>query len=361
MKLEQDLTCNSSALVINADDVTIDLAGHTITSTGQPPGDPRWSGIKTRRDTSFSNVRVKNGTIVGFSFGINAASASGVTIQNVVIRDPALAGIMALLSSNIRIQEVTITGVDLGIHLGDGTGYAIDNVTIDRAAPGISVVSSRDVAINNATIKAAILGVYVLASTDVAIRNVHVEGLGSESAYAGVALDQVGHADVRNVDAKDVGSGVLLTYSTASSVKDSFFEGVYMGVQVGDVTDVMVAGNRIIHAGWSNGWGAGIGATGAAGTRTNLKIVDNTVTNSNRGLSLGFLTGSWIAGNTLSDNVYGGIELTSESTGNKITSNTVLGNGVDLLRDDPSFPNTWVDNVCQTSTHPDMVCEPPAP
>jgi len=359
VKLEQDLTCTVSALVIRADNVTIDLGGHTITGTVLvPPGsDPRWSGVKTYRGTSFRNVRVMNGTIVGFDHGVDLRRVTGAVIQNVIIRDPAAAGIMALLSSKIGIQEVTISGVNLGIHLGDGTGYAINNVIINGAAPGISVVSSRDVSVNNVTVRDAILGIYALASADIAIRNARVVGIGSESAYAGVALDQVEHADVRNVDVKDAGSGVLLTYSSNSSVKDSYFENVYMGVQLGGISDVMVAGNYITRAGWSNGWGGGIGASGTAGTTTNLRIVDNTVTNSNRGLSLGFITGSKIADNILIDSVYGGIELTNESTGNKITSNTVLGNGIDLLRDDPSFPNRWVDNVCQTYSHPDMECQ----
>ena len=92
------------------------------------------------------------------------------------------------------------------------------------------------------------------------------------------------------------------------------------------------------------------------GPVSDIRIVENTIFHSNRGIFIEGVTGSQIAENTLLHNLYGGIELSAGSTGNKITSNTSLGNGCDLWHDDSSSPNVWVDNLCRSTCGADASC-----
>jgi hypothetical protein len=75
------------ALLINASDVTIDLNGHTITNLGAGPDG--WSRGITAYDRH--NITIKNGTLIGFHFGIilesnpldDRSKSSGHLIENI--------------------------------------------------------------------------------------------------------------------------------------------------------------------------------------------------------------------------------------------------------------------------------------
>jgi parallel beta-helix repeat protein len=308
VKLAANLTCTQSAIVIGADDVTLNLNGHTLTGTVLSGPDPRWSGVKTLRGTSFRNVRIMNGTIVGFHRAIDVANANGVTIQNVVVEDPL------------------------------GFGILVEN------------------------------------SRDVAIRNVALRGRDPETTTAhAILLNSVAAVHVQGVDVQGFYYGVRFFCSTCAipstpnsgSVKDSTFSNNYIAVSLIAAANVTVAGNRITDAGTSQGSGGGIGTEPSFGPARDLRIVDNTVSESMRGVFLGDVTGSWVSGNVLLNNVYEGIALYTEvgagSRGNKIASNTALRNGLDVFHDGASVPNIWVDNVCQTRYPDDIPCSPAAP
>ncbi|MEV8637737.1 right-handed parallel beta-helix repeat-containing protein [Streptosporangium sp. NPDC051023] len=78
--LTADLTCPGTALTVGADNVVIDLAGHTIRGPGSPG-----SGIEVG---NHSNTVVDNGTISGFFSGISAtgSTARGTGTGLTVIR-----------------------------------------------------------------------------------------------------------------------------------------------------------------------------------------------------------------------------------------------------------------------------------
>ncbi|HXV60170.1 MAG TPA: hypothetical protein VEK15_05715, partial [Vicinamibacteria bacterium] len=60
VKLSADLTCDGQGLIIGADDVTLDLNGHTITGIG-PEGD-EYLGVSGE---GLEHVTIKNGEIRG--------------------------------------------------------------------------------------------------------------------------------------------------------------------------------------------------------------------------------------------------------------------------------------------------------
>lgn len=322
VKLNADLNCTVTAIVIGADNVTVDLNGHTLTGAAQ--SDPFWFGVRTPINTNFKNIRVINGTIEGFSRGVHIRNASGVVIQN-----------------------LTISGsIDYGIFVREVTDLTIRNVNMSDVTTGISIQEA----------------------TDVAMSDVRLTGPGNLDSFGlqsmGVLLSRVSGGDIRGIDVKKFLFGIKMAcygclkseLPNSGSVKDSVFSDTFVAVSVYAATNMTVAGNHIIHAGTPDTFGGGIGVAGPA---TNVRLVDNTISDSNRGIFMERITGSWIAGNIVLRNVFGGIEMFSDSIGNKITSNTALNNGYDLWHDDSSSPNKWVDNVCQTAWAPDIKCIPP--
>src|SRR5688572_5834832 len=68
VRLDADLrNCDGAGLVIAADDVTLDLGGHTIDGTGRGTGIVVGYGGDGHRD-----VRIRNGAVRGFKVGVRS-------------------------------------------------------------------------------------------------------------------------------------------------------------------------------------------------------------------------------------------------------------------------------------------------
>ena len=78
--LKNDITvaqANRDGLSLAADDITLDLGGHTVSGPG---GDTRGSGI---RADARDRVRVVNGTVRGFNFGVRIDGGEGSSVSDV--------------------------------------------------------------------------------------------------------------------------------------------------------------------------------------------------------------------------------------------------------------------------------------
>lgn len=288
LKLENDLTCNGThGLRVRAENITIDLNGHTLTGIVSPI-DTGLAGITTGR--GHRDFRIMNGTIVGFNRGIDVANSSGVVIQDVTIRDPVMAH-----------------------------GIAVTN------------------------------------STDVRIRNVSLVGPSPwMTQAAAIWLTDAVAVNVQNVTSTGFGEGIHF-WTSSGSVRDSFLSDAYAGIGIDGATSVTISGNTIWSMAAPDGGAGGIGG-GYTAPVSHLRIVDNTVIGSARGIYFHGITDSTIAGNTLSWNWYAGIELSAGASGNRISANTAFGNGTDLWHDESSTPNLWLDNVCSTTFGADATC-----
>jgi len=81
--LDADLTCASGpALVIVADNVTLDLGGHTV--TGDSAAADSGPGILLR---SVSGCRVRNGTVQHFGAGVVISDGGGNVVEHVTAQD----------------------------------------------------------------------------------------------------------------------------------------------------------------------------------------------------------------------------------------------------------------------------------
>ena len=84
--LNKDLLYTSptgTAITITSGNVTLDFAGHLLDGLGGGPGTIA-AGVQIGSDndpSTYSNVTIKNGTIVGFSIGITLYGGAGHVIQ----------------------------------------------------------------------------------------------------------------------------------------------------------------------------------------------------------------------------------------------------------------------------------------
>ncbi len=99
--LTSDLNCSGGeGLTIEADGVTLDLGGHTITGGGTDNG----AGVVV---AGVSGTTVQNGTITNFDAGVFVLFGSGNTVRRLVIRDNLGAERFADLGDGILLRFAT--------------------------------------------------------------------------------------------------------------------------------------------------------------------------------------------------------------------------------------------------------------
>lgn len=341
--LQNDLSCSGpgAALVIGADNITVNLNGHTLTGDG--------TGVGIDNSGGFAHVTIKNGTIAGFGEGIRAEGANGLRISGIQV--------------NGANGHRSVTGA---IHILDGEDVEIKNcaitVTPGEFAPhGIRLDKVNNVAVQNVGIDGGFSGVSFF-------------GLAGEGATTGRIQD----CRIRN----GWNSGVLLARTDDARVKNNEMSGCSVGMQIGAgffVSNIQVSGNNI-----HNNELGGIYALAMLDSR----ISDNALTDNTRyGINLDeACANNVLSGNLVANNGVRGIVLTSyddpfygvnnnrisgnmvlnnglegislflgTNTGNQITDNTSLGNGVwDLFHNDESTPNVWRDNTYNTKSGADI-------
>ncbi|SOE17800.1 hypothetical protein SAMN05877838_2704 [Hoeflea halophila] len=112
--VQEDITFEKDTeylVYIKASDVTVDLNGKTVSGTGQSSVQ---SGIYIE---SGDNVKIKNGTVKGFMFGIRGEEGidgeplGSVIVENVRVADASLIGIK-VVSSKVSLRGTVVTSSD---------------------------------------------------------------------------------------------------------------------------------------------------------------------------------------------------------------------------------------------------------
>lgn len=153
--LDGDLLCTAGpALIVTADNVTLNLGGHTVSGTGgSPSGTP---GILVR---NVKGCTVRKGTVAHFGAGIAIVGGSGNLVENMTLEDNVGTpdgdfgdGIVVSNSSGNRIQANTVrrNGPFSGISLvGPSAGnHILHNVVADNnMLPGVPAAGRQDMGI----------------------------------------------------------------------------------------------------------------------------------------------------------------------------------------------------------------------
>lgn len=105
-KLTADLIGCSQCLVVANDKITIDLQGHSITSTCGSG-----AGIGSELNIGRDLIVIKNGSIQGYSFGIGLSTSRRVSVLGVTVRDNSTYGIAVGADSLVKACEASGSGI----------------------------------------------------------------------------------------------------------------------------------------------------------------------------------------------------------------------------------------------------------
>lgn len=131
--LRRDLEASGTCISIDADDVLLDGAGHTVSGsgTGISVGDYEFPG--------FSNVTIENLTITGFWEGIYFANTFDSQIRNVTVEQCSY-GLWFDQSDTNDIRESEFSNNDQAIHVTEtSTGNVFRSNTVTNNGGGIGI------------------------------------------------------------------------------------------------------------------------------------------------------------------------------------------------------------------------------
>jgi len=236
--LTRDLTgCPSNGLVIGADDVTLDLNGHTVDGDGtlQDPclGDqPCDVGIDN--SAGHKRVTVRAGSVADFATGVLLVGADETDLRQLSVAGSFFAGIVVVNSSGTRVTLSTVTG---------------NGLTTDSA--GIVLFTSRSSRIQaNRLSGNGDAGLFAGQADD----NLIADNTVVNTTNAGIGLDGGGNDVSRNRVARN-GDGIIVTGDgnriRSNQVQDAVGcsdGGCGFGISLEGGTGNTVSGNDVLRA-----------------------------------------------------------------------------------------------------------------
>lgn len=164
LTLDHDLACTGAGLTVGADDIDVNLNGHTISGLG--------AGV-----------------------GIRVANRSGVKVHGGTVRDFET-GIMVANSSNVTVKENAVTGTREGIFLNGSSDCVVkENVAWLNQIRGIMIRPS---------------------TTRISTRNLVVENILTDNPVGILLFGQPGNTFKENTISGSTTAGILLTGAGAS-------------------------------------------------------------------------------------------------------------------------------------------------
>jgi parallel beta-helix repeat protein len=225
--LTADVTgCTGNGLVIAADGITLDLAGHRI--AGAATGDAVGVAV-----AGHSDVIIENGSVSGFEEGVFARHARGLTVRHVSFSGAVHGGILVDGGSHVTLRRNVATRCGAGIIVTRSNGVVIGANRITRSGSGgIPVFDSRHVLVaGNAVSRSgdAAIGLFRGSSHNAVIAN------RVTSSGAGIVVaEAASHNVIAGNMTRDDDSGLILDVGThenrviANLVEDSAFEGIVL-------------------------------------------------------------------------------------------------------------------------------------
>lgn len=173
IKVANDLAdCPGNGLIIGADNVTLDLNGHTIDGTGV---------LRDCPADESCNVGIVNSEVVD-GHAHNEAGYHDVTIKNGTVRQFYEAAQYSLLARNMRLLDLNLTESGAGLTWCSPTDSRIERTTVQANQYGVLLevcrgVSSSNITLaNNKVIGNQLASIFVGESHDVTIANNRVVG-----------------------------------------------------------------------------------------------------------------------------------------------------------------------------------------
>jgi len=306
-KLESNLDCSEyegDALVIGADDVTINLDGYTIMSNQ--------SDHAAISSDGFSRISIKNGAIHGFEVGVLLANTRDSEIKQLTLFQQSANGIVVLGSRSVAISDVqsslepqTIDGETYAVILLNVDGATIERVSAEGGFYGLmSITGNNNYIKGNSFTNIAHVGIRLLENHGSVVEKNQVVGDLQYPCYSAIDV-------------------IAPQASTRVQILDNILSKCSHGLLVANnVTEPPTPPSR------------------------KISIHDNRISETADGIRFIRVQDSEVNGNTLHFNM-AGIVLIEDSLNNRITENISTGNlDWDMFHDELSSPNLWQDNTC---------------
>jgi parallel beta-helix repeat protein len=229
--LHHDLTnCAGNGLVIGADNIRLDLSGHTIDGNATDetcPADVNFCDDGVNNAAGHSGVTIAGGTIQEFDVGVVAVGANHDVLNHLTTSSNAL-GVLLVQSTASRIVNGSATDNHfMGVLLLDSSdGNEIRNNAISGSTltPGLELHESSDNRVEK----------NVLEGND--------EGIASSSGD---------HNDIRrNVLSHNVGSAIGADAGVGNRVRDNLIADNGDGITVGGGRETRITGNIVKRSGF---------------------------------------------------------------------------------------------------------------
>jgi parallel beta-helix repeat protein len=236
-KLDRNLTnCPGNGIVIGADDIELDLNGHTIDGDGVLGCDEFYAcDFGVDNTAGHHGVTIEDGTIRDFATAVFVLEASDNRLRRLTASHNVLGGILLIASSGARIEHNSISA---------------NGLTTDQA--GLIVFDSSEVRIEQNSVRDnGDIGMFLIGVGDSRVERNSVSG----NPEAGIILEGNGNEVSRNRLVEN-GDAVAVT-GDANSVTRNKIVNVLVGfgiivdggsdnlLQGNDIRDVAVDGIRV--------------------------------------------------------------------------------------------------------------------
>jgi parallel beta-helix repeat protein len=284
-KLANDLSnCHGIGLVVGADDLTLDLNGHTVDGDGVAD----FEGINVNR---HARATIEHGTITDFVEGVAVLFSAGTRVRDLSISRERHVGLFVSDSRNITVKRTMAS---------------------DIAFAGLFASRSRDVRLKRNTVTASGSGIAARLSRRLTIAENSLSANQNEGIYL---YDDTAHSTVERNSVVDNGDGIVLDLgATRNLVARNTVSGSGAGVVL-----IAADANRVDRNVLTGGMFAGLVLVGSDRNR----VRRNSITGAGH-----------------DPDAEGGIHLVSNDDGstsdrNVIAKNDLIGNAPDGLLVDP--------------------------
>jgi parallel beta-helix repeat protein len=305
--------CSGDGLVIGADNITVDLAGHSINGVNA-------AGSEGIADDGHGGVRIQNGTIANFFLnGVGLRGAPCSAVRNMTIRKIGAGGGETDVSAGVLVKDSPNTLV---------TASTVTNNVSAFQSDGVDVLSSAGTTVSgNRIANNAWDGMVVLDSPGTRVIGNALDGNQNQGIEVNLGSDGTLLAD--NRARNNVANGLVVGAISGARIEGNTLTGNgESGLFMFDLLNSRVSANR------AGGNGVGIDLGGGQNGSSGNRIANNdTSRNTHAGLVVeGGANNNVIAGNVSNANQGapddgGGIILVA------VTGNTVRGNVANRNRD----------------------------
>jgi parallel beta-helix repeat protein len=244
--LDSDLTkCAGAGIRIGADDITLDLNGHTTTGKGKGSGVDNTAG--------HDGVTIEGGSIRNFAESVAIVGASDNLLRGLSLSDHRHVGIYVQDSSAIQIEHSSV---------------------VDTRFTGIFLLRSRDIRVEESfSSRNGWSGIVAQASHHIAIEG----NLVQDNSGWGIVLQETSESHVVANTTSNSEAGVALDAADANQVSNNLVshngDGIIVLGSANTITD-----NQVAHAsGCKKGCGYGISLDGGAGNLIAQNEVEGTM------------------------------------------------------------------------------------